>query len=85
MSAFPGGETRRPSSPGDFAEPAGLEAYAHVEGLCGEEDRLLEIAEHERTQEQHERLRAIAAELDRSWEHLRERAERLRHRQRPPA
>jgi hypothetical protein len=84
MSAFPGGEIRRPRSPGDVApEPAGLELYGHIEGLCGEEDRLLEIAEQERTQEQHERLHAITAELNRSWDHLRERAERLRHRERP--
>jgi DNA-binding transcriptional LysR family regulator len=84
MSAFPGGEIRRPRSPGDVApEPAGLELYTHIEHLCGEEDRLLEIAEEERDQAHHERLRAISAELDRIWEHLHERAERLRHR-RPP-
>jgi DNA-binding transcriptional LysR family regulator len=84
MSAFPGGEIPRPRTPGDVApEPAGLELYTHIEGLCGEEDRLLEIAEEERDQAQHERLRAITAELDRIGEHLRERADRLRHRRTP--
>ena len=53
-----------------------VDAYAHIEGLCCEEDELLEVAEHERTREQHERLHAIAAELDAVWERLRERAHR---------
>jgi hypothetical protein len=54
-----------------------LRAFAHIEGLVGEELALLGIPENERTPEQHRRLRAIAAELDRLWDALRERAERL--------
>jgi hypothetical protein len=51
--------------------------FARIEGLVGEEDALLRIPAHERTGEQHERLRSIAQELDRVWEHLRDRIERL--------
>jgi Protein of unknown function (DUF2630) len=77
MTAFPGPEIRRPVGPEDIApEPAGVDLYAHVEGLCAEEDRLLEVAEAERTEEHHARLRAIEAELDRAWAHLRDRAHR---------
>jgi hypothetical protein len=78
MTAFPGPETERPRGPEDIASmPAGLAAFAHIEGLCGEEARLLAIPHEERTREHHDRLRAIGDELDRIWEHLRERAERL--------
>lgn len=56
--------------------PRGLEAYAQIEGLVGEEDELLEQAEEERKEEHRERLRAITGELDRAWETLRRRAER---------
>jgi hypothetical protein len=77
MTAFPGPEIRRPVEPGDVApEPAGLDLYAHVEGLCAEEDRILEMAEEERTEAHHARLRAIEGELDRAWAHLRDRAHR---------
>jgi hypothetical protein len=51
--------------------------FARIEGLVGQEDALLRIPAQERTEEQHERLRSIARELDRVWEKLRERAERL--------
>jgi Protein of unknown function (DUF2630) len=64
--------------PEDFAPtPEGLDTYARIEGLTGEERRLMAVAHDERTAEQHERLRAIGAELDRAFEKLRERAERL--------
>jgi hypothetical protein len=56
--------------------PGNLEAYAHIEGLVGEEDELLEGAEESRTEAHRERLRAIGEELDRAWETLRRRAER---------
>jgi len=59
--------------------PSEFDSYAHIEGLVGEETRLLETAEKDRTQAHHERLRAVSAELDRVWERLRERAERLGH------
>jgi hypothetical protein len=51
--------------------------FARIEGLVGEEHALLRVPEHERTHEQHERLRSIGRELDRAWERLRERALRL--------
>jgi hypothetical protein len=56
--------------------PRDLEAYAHIEGLVGEENELLEQAEEGRDEKHRERLRAITEELDRAWETLRRRAER---------
>jgi Protein of unknown function (DUF2630) len=56
--------------------PRDLEAYAHVEGLVGEENELLEEAEEGRKEEHRARLHAITEELDRAWETLRGRAER---------
>ena len=56
--------------------PRPLEAYTHIEGLIGEEDRLLEEAESSRKEVHRERLHAIGEELDRVWEALRRRAER---------
>jgi hypothetical protein len=77
MEAFFGAETRQPREPRDIvSEPAGLDLYTQVEGLTSEEDRLLETAEEERTEEHHARLREIEAELDRAWAHLRDRAHR---------
>jgi hypothetical protein len=56
--------------------PRDLDAYAHIEGLVGEENELLEQAEEGRKEEHRERLRAITGELDRAWQTLRRRAER---------
>jgi hypothetical protein len=56
--------------------PRDLEVYAHIEGLVGEENELLEEAEESRKEEHHERLHAIRQDLDRAWEALRGRAER---------
>jgi Protein of unknown function (DUF2630) len=56
--------------------PRDVEAYAHIEGLVGEEDLLMEEAEEGRKEENRERLHAIREELDRAWETLRRRAER---------
>jgi hypothetical protein len=56
--------------------PQNIEAYAHIEGLVGEENELLETAEHDRKEEHRKRLDAITDELDRAWEALRRRAER---------
>jgi Protein of unknown function (DUF2630) len=53
-----------------------LQAYAHIEGLVGEENELLADAEKGRKEEHRERLQAITQELDRVWETLRQRAER---------
>jgi hypothetical protein len=63
--------------------PLELDLYAHVEGLVGEEAALLKIPAAERSREQHERLHALGAELDRLWEKLRERGERLGRGDRP--
>jgi hypothetical protein len=49
---------------------------ARIEGLVGQEDALLRIPAHERTDQDHERLRSIGAELDRVFEKLRGRAGR---------
>jgi hypothetical protein len=76
MTAFPAAEQPRPVS--DIAPvPADVAAFARVERLTGEEHALLMIPAKERTREQHERLDSISAELDRVWQKLRERAERL--------
>jgi hypothetical protein len=56
--------------------PRDLEVYAHIEGLVGEENELLEGAEEDRKEEHRERLRALTRELDRAWDTLRRRAER---------
>ncbi|MGZ4461379.1 MAG: DUF2630 family protein [Gaiellaceae bacterium] len=58
-------------------ESPDLKLFERVEGLCGEEEALLKIPVKRRTSEQNARLRAISAELDRLWERLRRRAERL--------
>jgi hypothetical protein len=55
-----------------------LAVLAHVEGLVGQEDALLRIPARDRSQQQHDRLRAIGDELDRIFQTLRDRAERLR-------
>jgi hypothetical protein len=74
------------TSYGDLEHPRGdelvpghpdLELFAHIEGLCGEEEALLAIPPDEREPHHHHRLRAIGEELDRAWEKLRERADRL--------
>jgi Protein of unknown function (DUF2630) len=56
--------------------PRDIDAYAHIEGLVGEESELLEDAEKGQKEEHRERLHAITDELDRAWEALRRRAER---------
>ena len=57
--------------------PEELELFARIEGLVGEEAVLLATAPEQRKDHERERLRAIAEELDRIWERLRERAEWL--------
>lgn len=56
--------------------PRNLEVYAHIEGLVGEENKLLEEAEEGRKEEHRQRLHTLTHELDRAWETLRQRAER---------
>lgn len=57
--------------------PEELELFARIEGLVGQEAVLLAIPHEERDRDQHERLGAVSGELDRIWERLRERADRL--------
>jgi hypothetical protein len=75
MSVFPGWwEQHRAEYMTAELPETGL--FAHIEGLVGEEHALLQIPAAERTDEHHERLRSIGAELDRVFEKLRERAGR---------
>jgi hypothetical protein len=60
--------------------PQELELFARIEGLVGEEAALLAEPLERRRQEQRERLHAISTELDRIWEKLQERAERIAER-----
>jgi Protein of unknown function (DUF2630) len=79
MSAFEGLEPQR--GPKDFVPGSSdLELFTRVEGLVGEEAALLAIPHEDRSQHHHERLKAIGEELDRAFEKLRERAERVGHR-----
>lgn len=59
--------------------PPELSLFARIEGLVGEEAAILAVPLQERRREQRERLHAISGELDRIWETLRERAERIAH------
>jgi hypothetical protein len=79
MNVFEDLEPER--GPKDFVPGSSdLEAFAHVEGLVGEEAVLLAVPHEDRSQHQHDRLKAVGEELDRVFEHLRERARRLAHR-----
>jgi hypothetical protein len=53
--------------------PESMRVLARIEDLLGQEDALLRIPAAERTRDQHDRLRAIGAELDRVVEKLRSR------------
>jgi hypothetical protein len=55
----------------------GLEHLARIGGLRGEVAAALAVPAKERDRHRHNRLRAITKELDRRWEKLCERAERL--------
>jgi hypothetical protein len=76
MTVFEGLEPER--GPEDYIPGSSdIALYARVEGLVGEETALLAIPAEDRAEHHHERLKAISEELDRVFEHLRERAERL--------
>jgi hypothetical protein len=76
MNVFEGLEPER--EPEDYiAGSPDIALFASVEGLVGEEAALLAIPAEDRAQHHHERLKAIGEELDRVFEHLRERTERL--------
>ena len=82
MSVFPGGEIPL-AHEGHEPHVSKTDIYAHVEGLCCEEDALLAVPDHERTPHQHERLHEIGEELNRVWSRLSERAHALGHHQDP--
>ncbi len=73
---YPNEETAREHDEDLSRAPRDLGVYAHVEGLVGEENELLEEAHEDREKERRERLHAIRQELDRAWDTLRQRAER---------
>lgn len=50
-----------------------LRAYEHIESLCGQEEAILRVPEHEREPHHHERLKKVEQELDRAFERLRHR------------
>jgi hypothetical protein len=80
MTSFPGYDRQRARldiAPDVAPESPDLKLSARIEGLCGEEEALLKIPAARRNGQQTARLRAISAELDRLWESLRRRAERL--------
>jgi hypothetical protein len=54
----------------------GLAAYEHIEGLCGEEEALLQVPPEERDPHHHHRLKELEQELDRAFERLRHRADK---------
>jgi hypothetical protein len=61
-------------SPGGSHE---FDVFTRVEGLAGEEEALLKIPAAERDAGQRDRLHVLGEELDRIWERLRRRSERL--------
>jgi hypothetical protein len=74
VTAFPHEPLRRDE---DLAPtPEGIELFARVEDLVGQEDALLTIPAKARSDEQHTRLAEIGRELDRIFEKLRDRAQR---------
>jgi hypothetical protein len=76
MTAFPGPEPELARARAT-ADPTDATYFSHIEGLVGEEAALLAIPAHEREPHHHERLHTIATDLDRIFEKLHERAERL--------
>ena len=76
MNVFEGWEQPRDAK--DFLPVnEDVDLFARIEGLTSEETALLAVPGADRDQAHHERLRAVSAELDRIWEHLRDRAHRL--------
>jgi Protein of unknown function (DUF2630) len=78
MGLYPEEEVGRERDQDLSPIPHDFEVYAHIEGLVGEENELLEGAEEDRKEEHRKRLRTIGQELDRAWETLRRRAEKRR-------
>ncbi|MEA2324411.1 MAG: hypothetical protein QOD81_4261 [Solirubrobacteraceae bacterium] len=58
-------------------QKADVSLLSRIEGLVGEEDALLLIPAKDRSAHEHDRLRSIGGELDRIWDTLRRRAQRL--------
>jgi hypothetical protein len=75
MTAFPGPESELAKARA-AADATDVTYFSHIEDLVGEEAALLAIPAHEREPHHHERLHAIASDLDRIFEKLHERAQR---------
>jgi hypothetical protein len=77
MTVFPGWEP--PAGPHDVEPkpPEQIGLFARIEDLVGEEAALLRVPEGERDDRQRDRLTSIGDELDRIFDALRGRAERL--------
>jgi hypothetical protein len=76
MTAFPGPEPplgKTLATP----DPTDVTYFARIEDLVGEEQALLAIPADERSPAQRDRLYTISTDLDRIFEKLRERAQRL--------
>jgi hypothetical protein len=76
MSVPPPPAPRALGDPAERAPEASL--FARIEDLIHEEHALLLIPATERGRRDHERLHEIEDQLDRIWETLRERSQRLR-------
>jgi hypothetical protein len=79
-TAFPGADdphAREQIAPERVPDSPDMKLFAHIEGLVGEEEALLEIPAKQRSRQQEHRLREIGAALDPLFEKLRERAQRL--------
>lgn len=57
-----------------------LQAYEHIEALCGQEEAILRVPHEKREPHHHERLQKLEQELDRAFERLHH-----RHKQRNAA
>jgi hypothetical protein len=76
MTGFPGREPELARTKA-AADPTDATYFSQIEDLVGEEAALLAIPAHQREPHHHERLQTIAADLDRIFEKLHERARRL--------
>ena len=76
MTAFPGPEPPLATAL-STPDPNDVTYLSRIEDLVGEEAALLAIPADQRDQTQRDRLRTIATDLDRIFETLRRRAQRL--------
>jgi hypothetical protein len=80
VTVYPGwddAQAREESAPERMPDNPELRMFARIEGLVGEEEALLKIPARERTSEQEGRVQELGERLDRLFDRLRQRAERL--------